>query len=71
MSGPNHHQAAAVRRQSGDRLLAAEERYAPYLLVAILGSLSFSRFVTEVIVVAFCLYFLACSFYLKDWAWLR
>jgi hypothetical protein len=27
--------------------------------------------VAEVIVVAFCLYFLARSFSLRDWAWLR
>lgn len=70
MSGTDH-QTAEMTRQPGQRLLAAEERYAPYLLVAILGSLTFSRFVAEVIVVAFCLYFLARSFYLRDWAWLR
>jgi hypothetical protein len=40
VSGADH-QTVGTSSRPCERLLAAEERYAPYLLVAILGSLTF------------------------------
>jgi hypothetical protein len=50
---------------------AAADGKLPYIVPLLIGCLTFSRFVTELVAVAFCLYFLLHSLLHRDWDWLK